>query len=229
MNLELGIATYKHPEIDSKWEQEYYSCINSWNYHAWETRPIYEAVGKKLIDAYQDIYENTTAEIIGYVHNDVKVLSDAWDYQVLKEFEDDKVGMVAFFGAKWHCKPNLYADPFQIPNMVRGDCYTNMRTQGHGNKFDKPIDVSVVDGYSIFVRREILDKTGGWNPQATYFMFAEWLSCETRRQGYRIRVVPIDHDHLGGRTSTTVQISDDFEKAHRFIAENYKDVLPARV
>lgn len=228
-NLVLGIATYKEPEEGTQWYKEYHECVSSWNDTAWSFRPIYDAKGKRLIDAYEEIYRNTQEEIIGYVHNDVMVYDEAWDYRILKEFEDPNVGLVGLFGAKGHCRPNLYTDPFQIPNMVRYDCYSNMRTNGHGNKFTESKTVAVLDGYALFVRREVLDKTDGWNPRATYFMFAEWLSCETRRQGFKIRIVPLDHDHLGGRTSTTVAIDDNYEAAHRFIADNYSDVLPARV
>jgi len=60
-------------------------------------------------------------------------------------------------------------------------------------------------------------------------MYSEWLCCEARRQGYRIRLVGVDCLHLGGKTATLVQLKDDYQEAHRYFYENNRDVLPYNV
>jgi len=89
----------------------------------------------------------------------------------------------------------------------------------------------VLDGFALFVRRSILDKVGGWpvNEKYGYWLYSEWLCCETRRQGYRIRLVGVDCEHLGGKSSGHIATSPSYEEAHHYLWENNRDMLPYRV
>jgi hypothetical protein len=45
----------------------------------------------------------------------------------------------------------------------------------------------------------------------------------------RIWLVGVNCHHLGGRTSTTAKLGDNFIAAHRYLYDHYRDVLPCRV
>jgi GT2 family glycosyltransferase len=107
-----------------------------------------------------------------------------------------------------------------------------MRTaEIHGGRFIGERDVAIGDGFALFVRRNILDKVGGWpvDKPVGYFMYSEWLCCEARRQGYRIRLVGVDCEHLGGKSSGYIPATDNYDEAHKYFYENNRDVMPYRV
>lgn len=223
--LMMCVATRMWPG----WEK----CVQTWMLTA-STDIRYRIVpNMNVMDAYQDCFEfGPQLPIFGLVHDDVEIYEQGWDQRVLKEFNDHRVGMVGFTGALGHGHPDLYSVPYHLPHLARQDFMSNMRSWAqHGKHFTGERDVAVCDGCAIFVRREILEERGGW-PLDTpygYWMYAEWLCCETRRQGYRIRLVGVDFEHLGGRTSTIHQITDDYEAAHWYFYQHNQDVLPYRV
>ncbi len=219
-----GIAT-RH------WEG-YRKCVDSWQCMATNAYPEYEVVGKPILEAFQAIYENTTEPIIALCHDDLMIYEHDWDYRVLRQFDYPSVGLVGFGGALGHGRPNLYQQPFFIPNLVRMDFMSNMRSGHlHGQKFAGERDVAVFDGFAIFVRRTVIDRWGGFPVGSPYgyWMYAEALCCETRRQGHRLRLVGVDCEHLGGKTVGMVPMTDDYEEAHRYFYEQNRDVMPYRV
>ena len=174
----------------------------------------------------------TKAEILAYLHDDVEIHEKDWDKRVLKEFEDETVGLVGFAGGRGHCRPELYRVPYFLPNLARQTFLSNMRSwQTHGERFTAECDVAVLDGCVLFVRRSVLDHVQGWMKAEPYgyWLYSEWLCCETRRQGLTIRLVGIDFEHLGGKSSGSIATKPSYEEAHRFLFENNRDVLPFRV
>lgn len=207
-------------------------CMESWGKTASERHGIVVIRDMDVLPAYQTGYENTNEEIIGLVHDDVEIHEGGWDVRVLREFNDPTVGVVCFGGGRGHGTPDLYTVPYHLPNLARQSFLSNMRdAERHGSRFTGECDVAIGDGFALFVRRAVLDKVGGWpvNEKYGYWLYSEWLCCETRRQGYRIRLVGVDCDHLGGRSSGHIAASPTYEEAHRYLWENNKDVLPFRV
>jgi hypothetical protein len=194
--------------------------------------PLVLACGKEILPAYQECYERTREPILGFVHDDLLFYEQDWDMRVREEFRDTGVGVVGIAGAIGHGTPNLYTVPYHLPNLARQGFVSNLRHwQQHGGHFTGRRDVAVIDGMAIFVRRTVLKKWGGWpvGSPLGYHLYTEALCCETRRQGLRIRLLGIEADHLGGRTSTTAAIKEDYAIAHRFLFDTYRDVLPYRV
>lgn len=221
--LVYGIAT-------RKWEG-YRRCVDSWQSMATNRHPEYEVVNKPILEAFQEIYENTTEPIISLMHDDLIVYEDGWDDRVLRQFEDEKVGLVGFAGALGHGRPEMYTEPFRIPNLVRMDFLSNMKdAEKHGRRFKGERDVAVLDGLSLFVRRSVLDRWGGWplGQSIDYFMYSENLCCEVRRQGMRIRLVGVDCLHLGGKSSGT-SLPYSYEEEHLKFWERNRDMMPYRV
>jgi hypothetical protein len=159
---------------------------------------------------------------------------NTWMRRVLKEFEDPTVGLVGFGGALIHGSPDLYRTPYKLQNLGRGLYRSNVEdAEIHGERFTGECDVSVLDGFALIVRREILEKAGGWPVgKLDYINYDLWLCCMAHRLGYRIRLVGCKALHLGGRTAVKLckaASGEEYERAHRYIYENFADVLPYSV
>jgi hypothetical protein len=204
-------------------------CVQSWDDTADKFHPQQIIANTDVLSAYQICYKRSKEPILAYIHDDVMIYEKGWDSRVLSQFDDPGVGMVGWGGGLGHGVPHLYEVPYYLPNLARQKFLSNLRNaEVHGKRFTGERDIAVVDGFAVFVRRSILDAWGGFpqNKPVGYFMWCENLCCETRRQGYRIRLVGIDCDHLGGRTSSIVQVKDDYEAEHEYFYKMNSDVMP---
>ena len=166
-----------------------------------------------------------------------------------KEFEDPRVGLVGFGGGLGHGDPEMYRKPYELTQLARRGYRSNTRdAEANGVRERGSCDVAVLDGMALFVRREILDRPTiqsfrplkndlhiyGWplHTPIGYFCYDYWLCCETRRQGYRIRMVGVACDHLNGKSTGLGPEElgrDKFEAAHRYLYDTCRDVLPWEV
>ena len=210
-------------------------CVDSWSQtctYGWGPYDGYGVRNNGVLEAYQWAFEKSHEPILAFIHDDVMIHEHEWDRRVLKEFEDPAVGLVGFGGALGHGTPDLYEVPYHLPNLARQHFMSNMRNaETHGARLTGECDVAVLDGFALFVRRSILEKAGGWpvDKPYGYWMYSEWLCCEARRQGYRIRLVGVDCEHLGGKSSGHIPTWPSYEEAHRYFYDNNKDVMPYRV
>jgi GT2 family glycosyltransferase len=187
---------------------------------------------KDVLPAYQELYESTYEPILGFIHDDVEITERGWDERVLREFDDPNIGMVGFAGATRHGRADIYKTPYDLPQLGRFGFRSNMRTaEEHGQRFTDACDIAVLDGMAMIVRRSILDKVGGWplNTPIGYFCYDYWLSCEVRRQGYKIRLVGVAVDHLGGKSSGFIAPHHSHAESHKWLYDNSRDVLPFEV
>lgn len=219
MTLSLVIATWFQPE----WAR----CVQSWKHD------VHLVACQDILAAYQRAYIDTKGDIVGYVHDDLICMDPTWKDRVMAEFDDPSVYIVGFAGATGHGLPNLYQDKFHIPNMVRTGFRSNLcDAETHGERFEGACTVAVLDGIALFARRSGLAAIGGW-PVYTpinYFMYTEWLCCSIRRWGARIRMVGVQCQHLGGRsTGLNPDLNPNYEAEHRYVYEEFRDVLPYEV
>lgn len=196
-----------------------------------------------LLASYQEAYTDTTEDIIAHIHDDVSIYEPGWADRVLKEFEDPTVGIVGFGGALRHGTRDLYKRPYQLTQLAR-DGYLSNTTDAefHGRRFGGACDVAVLDGFSLIVRRELLDRCGGWKPDEwpPHHLYDYRICAEAHRHGYRVRLVGISCQHHGGRTATTPAYMQWAEQTkwgsdanmhrigHRMFWEQYADVMPWR-
>lgn len=204
------------------------ACIATWG-----LPPFMVDGANGVLPAYQQGLEQSTSDILAYIHDDVRI-NEPWNRAMI-EFSDPTVGLVGFGGALQHGTNDLYKVPYHYTQLGRGTYLSNTEdAEVHGQRFTRACDVAVLDGFCLIVRRDILLKAGGWplNTPIGYSLYDYWLSCETHRQGYRIRLVGVDCYHLGGQTAVKLQKAagegDSHEQAHRWIYDNYRDVLPWR-
>ena len=206
-------------------------CVQSWHNTASDEYPWIIAANKPIPLGFQMIYESTTEPIIAYIHDDLVIHEQGWDQRVLRQFEDPSVGLVGFAGGLGHGQPWMYHEPYRIPNLVRRSFISNLRdAERHGIRHPEDSDAVVLDGLALFVRRSVLDTWGGWplDKPVSYFMYSENLCCEVRRQGLRIRLVGVECQHLGGKSSGAPLLYS-YEDEHAYFYEHNRDVMPASV
>lgn len=207
------------------------ACVDTWYATASNDHPWILAPHMSIPQCFEAVYKSTTEPILALIHDDVEIYEKGWDLRVLAQFEDPQVGVVGFGGALGHGSPNLYKVPYHLPNLARQNFMSNMRSaETHGTRFIGERDVAILDGFALFVRRSVLDKWGGWiHPGVGYWLYAEHLCCEARRQGHKIRLVGIDCEHLGGKTVGKVPLVEDYDTDHKTLYDTCCDVLPYRV
>ena len=227
MKLEMIVATWFQPE--------WHRCVASWHEHADCQFPLSEIViaKKNVVEAYQSGFENSRGEILGFVHDDVLIHENNWDWRVWDEFKDPQVGVVGFAGAPGFCHPGLNPSNYSWNSMGRIGFRSNMRdAEVHGERFTGECNVTILDGFAMFVRREVLEKAGGWpvGSPVGYFMYDAWLCCAARKMGYRIRMVGVECDHLGGRSlNLNPNRESNLEESCRWIYEQFQGILPSSV
>lgn len=215
-------------------------CLTSWMDSGLVRKVVVLDGYDGIIPAYQTAWFDfrKSVDIICYLHDDLLIKDRDWSVRVRHEFETDKeVGIVGFGGAVEHGSRDIYKAPYDYHQLGRSEFLSNMQdAEVHGKRFRGERDVAVLDGFSLIVRTELLDNAQGW-PLLTpinYVGYDYWLCCMAHRFKYKIRLVGVSCHHLGGRTwvakgySKSDKCQKEFLDSHRYIYEEFKDVLPFR-
>jgi hypothetical protein len=212
-------------------------CVHTWRANASRKYPEFIVYDKNVLEAYQECWlESRNFEyqepILAFIHDDCKILEQNWDLRVLKEFQDPQVGLVGFAGGIGFGSPNLYRVPYKLEQLGRWGFRSNMKdAERHGAHFAGECDGACLDGFAMFVRRNVLDKWGGWihGKALGYFVYDMALSAEVRKQGLKTRIVGVACEHLGGKTASMMHLTDDHAAAHKWLFHRYRSVLPFAV
>ena len=189
----------------------------------------------------QRFHERTKANVCGYLHSDLSILEHGWDARVLKEFDDPKVAVVGFVGARRLGHPDIYKVPYAYTQLARYDVISNLTdAPAHGTRFVGAADVAVVDSCAVFVRHDFLAGLGGWPldryPDNTHCTDL-WLCCRAHRAGLRVRMVGVGATHAsGGKGDAGAKWLDarggdlaQHRRAHELLYDDFRDVLPVRI
>lgn len=195
-----------------------------------------------VVAALQKLYEMSKGEILGYLHDDVEISEWDWDLKIREFFEKNpKVGLAGFHGAGWLGQPHIYKAPYELIQLARGSCRSNMlHAEAHGVRDLQASPVACVDGFSMFCRREFLDQIGGWEwfpKDIPHHVYDTALACMAKRNGWEVHYLPFACHHYGGMTATKVDFLKEFgstegdihSKAHAWMYEEFRDVLPIQV
>lgn len=216
-------------------------CADSWQTYPLETRPptfIMEGADG-MLPAYQRGLGRLRQkyDILAYLHDDCLIKDQDWQGKVLREFWDEKVGLVGFGGAKEHGRADIYKAPYDYRQLGRARFMSNMEdAEVHGERFTGSTEVAVLDGFALIVRRELLERAGGWplNTPIGYVAYDYWLCCMAHRLGYKIRLVGVACKHYGGATfvklgkGQSAEAQKQYWDAHQYIYDEFRDVLPWR-
>jgi Glycosyltransferase like family len=210
-------------------------------------RPVFICDGTEgMLPAYQHGYMAALQDgydLIAFLHDDTIIDDPQWDVFVMEQFEDPEVGLVGFGGGSGHGDPHMYYKEYDYHLLARNDFMSNMvDAENHGRRIAGSERAAVLDGFAMVVRTCVLahskrGKFGGWplDTPVGYVCYDYWLSCMTRRQGYSIKVVGVACEHLGGQTFVKLGIGRDpkhweqYLASHRYIYDEFKDVLPFKV
>lgn len=193
-------------------------------------------------EAYQKLLERCTAEIIIYVHDDVSVFDPDWLSRVLAPFERPEVVAVGLGGATGLGNRDLYRKSYNIWNLARRGYASNQTdAEVHGERFTGERRVAVLDAFFMAIRTDFLRSVGGWPvDHLTHHACDLWLACEAAKASQETWMVGVKVLHSGGGTSTKPTyrkaswklggtLESDHIVPHKFIYENYRDVLPIEV
>jgi len=189
-------------------------------------------------------------DVVGYIHSDVEIYEDKWLNRTLKEFERDvRVGVVGWGGALQLGADNIYKVPYDLHQLARFDYRSNVEdAEAHGVRETGSADVATLDGFALFVKRQVLDELGGWPTveQLPFHNYDNWLCAKAQENGWKVRMVGVFCKHLGGGTSVKVEeggeswsewakrvLGKTDEEIHRdshvWLYEELRGVLPIRV
>lgn len=202
--------------------------------------PMKDNIG--VINSMQYAYNNSDADVIIFIHNDLFLYEQRWPQRIREIFWESRqkgnvrAGLVGTFGAKGCSNDG-----------GRFECYSNMlEAEIHSHRADLSshlIQVVVLDGMFMACSREMLDAGGGVDTSYTIHHFYDKdLSLESIRRGFTNWVVPIPVHHESGITANASifnewadknfgddgQMSIYLQNERRFI-EKWSKYLPMRV
>lgn len=229
-----------HPDVRA--------CVDSLGsrWITWACRTRRGCVG--MLQWGWDACKDSNASEIAFIHDDVLIHEQGWDLQVENQFRSPHpnskpVGVVGFGGAYGLGTHKIYEEPYRIQNMIRIGYASNVDdAEVHGMRFDGNREVATVDGFAMIVSKDLLRATNGWPVDKLVFhQYDNWLCCMARRLGFQVRMVGVRCQHLGGRTSLSIEYNtwakstlgksdaDIHREAHEWFYEEFRDVLPIMV
>lgn len=218
-------------------------------------RNLPENVG--VVAALHQIWEmsrdvSAPDDVLAYVHDDFWVEERGWDARVASVFaRDPRCGLAGFGGSVGLGGDEIYKRPYNSHQLGRrgpnGDgfegFYSNMNgAEVHGVRTTEERQIVFTDGMSMLVKRELLDKVGGWSwwPfELIHHAYDMGIACVARRHGYTAWLVPcaVHHESLQTASQPVYKdLADKYggdaavhDKSHRFVYETFRDVLPLRL
>jgi hypothetical protein len=197
-------------------------------------------------EIYQRKLETCKTRYITYVHNDVTIHDNEWPNKIESLFMTrlGPIVAVGLGGALGLGVPYLYKKAYHISQMARQTYISNQDdAEIHGELFVSHRRVAVPEAFFMCVDSKWLksNKWGGWPVKhLTHHCLDLWLACQAARDGKEIWMTGISCLHTGGgvkkigdySTAPWLQggnIKEDHEQPHRWLYEEYRDVLPIRV
>lgn len=175
------------------------------------------------------VLKNIT-DFIFYVHNDVMIHEKGWDDKILRLLSGlPDCGVAGFYGAKGIGTHDIYKTPYVMQQLIRlenvsGCLRMNPAVHGFRHPRGETEEVAVLDGFSLIVKTELLNKIGGLDASyPPHHMYDQDICTESMNAGYRNFVLSMDADHLGGRTDVGEDWAKGFGKTK---AEIHRDAHP---
>ena len=195
--------------------------------------------------AYEDLFRTAVeseSEVVIYIHDDVTIHDPLWIDRVTHLFNNPECVCVGLGGAVQLGSDDLYKTRYQLRNLARQGYVSNQtdwQTHGELEKGDRR--VAVVDAFFMAVRTDFIRRCGGWPVnRLTHHCLDLWVACESARFGKEVWMSGVSCTHHGGGSSTKPTyrqakwlqghtLEKDHQLPHRFLYENYTDVLPIKV
>jgi len=181
---------------------------------------------------------------IFYSHSDVEMLLPGWDVrlrELLEKAHSRGGGVCGMFGAKGIGTPDIYKAPYKFTQMMRWHCHTVQSMAGAGGDpvVSDLTPCMVLDGFSLIVRRCLVDDIGGFRHEQfpPHHMYDNDICLESHYSGFQNFVLDLDCIHHGGMTSTREKWAEKMNttdlaihrKAHEVFYEKWRGRIPVGV
>lgn len=171
-----------------------------------------------MVGSLKQAVEMCNTDVLVYQHSDLFMYEHGWDEQVLRAFEQDpKLGIIGVVGAEWATKDGGRAHVWCS--------FRDWRIHGHKPR-TKITPVALLDGCYMAFRRSMMEELGlpeVYGDGNEYFFYDKEISLTATMASWRVGVIDLDCDHLGGRTSC----SEEFTKTIHTKSETH-DIMYAR-
>ncbi len=158
-----------------------------------------------------EIFEEYSDPLIGLVHNDLMIYEEGWNKRMADAFEaDPKLGLVGLTGSRE--LDNLGGRGagtmcyFRGAEVKVGDVTYTGQSQEAGQRIMGVEPAVVLDSLFMMFRREVIPHlvTGyeKWENLTLAHFYDRIWPCRTIEAGYRVAVMGVECDHIGGITTT---------------------------
>ena len=151
--------------------------------------------------------ENTTGDILLFIHNDIMIEENGFDVLLRYIFEkDNRLGMVGFVGSDemaengsrlWGTTSNFLGKTYSY----KDESWTGTPASLHGQRYDGLTQCVVIDGCVMALRRSAWENLKEPNyPPLLYYHYDRIMSCRMLEAGYTLASIGTACDHLNNMT-----------------------------
>lgn len=185
-------------------------------------------------------------DIIACLHDDLAIHRDGWDEIVCHFFrQHPKCVLLGFGGALGVGRVGMYDEEYDPMSLARHDFRSNMtHAEAHGKWTAHPMQVAVLDGFSLIGRTDFMIKAWGklLELELIHHAYDVAVGCMARRLGKETWLLPLSCHHHGGMTAVTNSEYLEWAKtktpngdagfwlhAHAQVYREFMDILPFHV
>lgn len=170
----------------------------------WETKIICLPDPVGTTRAFDIGVRASNGDIVAMLHNDLFILEKEWDLKIQIFFynKKDYVGVCGFVGGKRLGDTLIYKIPYELNQLARFDVYSSQDdAKLHGQPTDSVVEVSVLDGMALIIKKDVYIEIGGLDKKYIHHMYDNDLCISAHYAGLRNYVLPILCHHRGGMTA----------------------------
>lgn len=176
-------------------------------------------VNRGVLETMQQGYEACNTDIVTFLHNDVFIYEKDWDQKIISLMAGEpEIGVIGAFGAS-----GVGPDGGRIQKVRAGYApgfSAMMEAEVHGERIAEGDTkyISIVDGFFMSVRMDLLKKTGGFDTKTYkwHHFYDRDICLESIRHGYKNIVYGLPAHHWSGKTANNAEYQE-------FIKSQYGD------
>ncbi len=162
----------------------------------------------EVYPAFKFWMENTTGDIMLFIHDDLIINEKGFDLLLRYAFEKDpKLGLVGFVGSDelnekgsrgWGTTSNFMGKTYSY----EGKTWVGSKAELWGSRYDALTPAVMIDGCAMAIRRSVWNKLGFHRNQSMYYYYDRLMCCRVLEAGYRIATLGLDCDHISNQTAS---------------------------
>jgi GT2 family glycosyltransferase len=166
---------------------------------------------KGVYPSFKQGFEETTGEIVAFMHSDMVIWEEGWDKRVIAEFDSQpKLGMIGFIGSNeidaWGGRglgtaSNFMGRTLRSVLQIGAPSWTGSPAEPHGRRIRGFEKAAVVDGCTMIIRRRAWQEIEYREDQPPHHFYDRLIACQLLEKGWQIGVLGIECDHFSGQTA----------------------------